>query len=235
MVDEKPEEYGVVITRVDSPFKDAATLRFTPYDPMTGQPKPVDIGSKETDPAAETDDSPDDGTTAAMLSDEEGASVTEVNPYGGVIHEHFALVPVDQPYQVFALKPGYYVIDHIYLGKEWQAKGGLHKVSLKPMYGGFEVKPGELLYLGDINLTTDREGYKNSNIIAQQTSPLGVLLGTIVYMSVPTFTNDDVALGIVDKTGEAKAYMKQTFPKLNRDMVHRPMELGYYAGQNHGE
>jgi hypothetical protein len=43
MVDEKPEEYGVVVTRVDSVFKEAATLRFSPYDRLTGTSKDVDI------------------------------------------------------------------------------------------------------------------------------------------------------------------------------------------------
>jgi hypothetical protein len=53
-------------------------------------------------------------------------------------------------------------------------------------------------------------------------------------MATPTFGDDDVALGVVDKTTEAKTYVKTTYPKLNRDMVYRSLELGYYAGQNHG-
>ncbi len=228
MVQESPSEgYGIVVARMNSEWPDTTVMRFAPYNPATGKSLKVKSPS-ETDATNSADETP-----AATLDDETPAPVTEANPYGGVVHDAFDLVPVDQPYQVIALKPGHYMIDTIALRSEWEAKGGLHNVSLKPMYGGFQVNAGELLYLGDINVATDRSGYKHSEAL-QQSSPIAMLIGTIVYMATPTFGDNDVALGVVDKTTEAKTYVKTTYPKLNRDMIYRPLELGYYAGQNHG-
>lgn len=230
MVQESPSEgYGVVVARVNSEWPDTTVMRFVPFDTATGKTLKAKSTPETQDSDAATEDAP-----SAMLDDETPAPVTEANPYGGVVHNAFALVPVDQPYQVIALKPGHYMIEEIALRSEWAAKGGLHNVSLKPMYGGFQVNAGELLYLGDINVATDRSGYKHSDALSQTTSPIAMLIGTIVYMATPTFGDDDVALGVVDKTAEAKTYIKTTYPKLNRDMVYRPLELGYYAGQNHG-
>jgi hypothetical protein len=229
MVQESPSEgYGIVVVRMNSEWPDTTVMRFAPYNPATGKALKVKSPPK-TDATDSADEAP-----AATLDDETPAPVTEANPYGGVVHDAFDLVPVDQPYQVIALKPGHYMIDTIALRSEWEAKGGLHNVSLKPMYGGFQVNAGELLYLGDINVATDRSGYKDSNMINQASDPIAMLMGTIVYMATPAFGDDDVALGVVDKTTEAKTYVKTTYPKLNRDMVYRPLELGYYAGQNHG-
>ncbi len=229
MVQESPSEgYGIVVARMNSEWPDTTVMRFAPYNPATGKALKVKSPPK-TDATDSADEAP-----AATLDDETPAPVTEANPYGGVVHDAFALVPVDQPYQVIALKPGHYMIDTIALRSEWAAKGGLHNVSLKPMYGGFQVNAGELLYLGDINVATDRSGYKDSNMINQASDPIAMLMGTIVYMATPAFGDDDVALGVVDKTAEAKTYVKTTYPKLNRDMIYRPLELGYYAGQNHG-
>ncbi len=233
MVQESPSEgYGIVVARMNSEWPDTTMIRFVPYNPATG--KALSVKSPQKTEANETTDTPDEAP-AALLDEETPTPVTEANPYGGVVHDAFSLVPVDQPYQVIALKPGHYMIDTITLRSEWEAKGGLHNVSLKPMYGGFQVKGGDLLYLGDINVATDRGGYKHSGDLQQQSSPLAMLLGAVIYMATPTFGDDDVALGVVDKTTEAKTYIKTTYPKLNRDMVYRPLALGYYAGQNHGE
>ena len=230
MVQESPSGgYGVVVARVDSEWPDTTVIRFTPFDPAKGKTLNVKSAPETQDTDVATEDAP-----SAMLDDETPAPVTEANPYGGVVHNAFAFVPVDQPYQVIALKPGHYMIEEIALRSEWAAKGGLHNVSLKPLYGGFQVNAGELLYLGDINVATDRSGYKHSDTLNQTTSPIAMLIGTIMYMATPTFGDDDVALGVVDKTAEAKTYIKTTYPKLNRDMIYRPLELGYYAGQNHG-
>jgi hypothetical protein len=230
MVQESPSEgYGVVVAHLNSEWPDTTVMRFVPFDAATGKSMKVKSTPETQDTDAATEDAP-----AAILDDETPAPVTEANPYGGVVHDAFDLVPVDQPYQVIALKPGHYMIDTITLRSEWEAKGGLHNVSLKPMYGGFQVNAGELLYLGDINVATDRSGYKHSSTMNQASTGLEMLIGTIVYMATPTFGDDDVALGVVDKTTEAKTYVKTTYPKLNRDMIYRPLELGYYAGQNHG-
>ena len=228
MVQEASEGYGVVVARVDSEWPDTTVIRFVPYNPATGQ-----VVKTQSPPESQISEATEDAPSM-LLDEDTPAPVSEANPYGGVVHDAFALVPVDQPYQVIALKSGHYMIEEITLRSEWAAKGGLHNVSRKPMYGGFSVNAGDLLYLGDINVATDRSGYKHSDALNQTSSPLAMLIGTIAYMATPTFSDNDVALGVVDKTAEAKAYIKTTYPKLNREMVYRPLQLGYYAGQNHG-
>lgn len=228
MVQESAEGYAIVVARVNSEWPDTTVMRFASYNPATGQ-----VLKTQSPPEDQTSEATEDAPSA-MLDEDTPTPVTEANPYGGVVHGAFALVPVDQPYQVIALKPGHYMIEEISLRSEWDAKGGLHNVSRKPMYGGFSVNAGDLIYLGDINVATDRSAYKHSDALNQASSPLAMLIGSIAYMATPTFGDDDVALGIVDKTADAKTYIKTTYPKLNRDMTYRPLELGYYAGQNHG-
>ena len=216
------EEYGVVISAVATLHNDTH-INFVPYNKLTNTYGV--INSSEND---ETDEK--DKTEAnENKHDKNGVHVNS-------IHDQFSLVPVDaeERYQVIALKPGYYVIDSIKLNSEWQAKGGIHQVSRKPMYGGFEIKGVELVYLGDLIVGTDRTAYKNSGNFSQQNA-LGLLISVVVQLASPSFTDDDVALGIADHTAEAQAYINKKLPNLKRKLIYRPLELGYYAGQNHGE
>ncbi len=199
------KDYGILVAKTTGDQGGVSYITFKPYDRASNKFIPIN-----EDPNIKTADLP------LQKGD-----------------RSFRFEPTDDGYQVIALKPGYYVIERILLG-DFSATGGVHPVTHKPLYGGFEIQAGELLYIGDIHLTTDRLGYKNPKMISEQQSPLGMLIGVVVYAATHTFTDDDFALGVVNDTAAAKNHVATNIPMMMRPLVYRPLTLGYYAHQNHG-
>lgn len=133
----------------------------------------------------------------------------------------------------YVIPAGHYVINHIELRPEWQASGGLHKITHKPYYSDFTVEQGDAVYLGDIILGTDGTFYKQNN--GGDGSALGLILSAAINAASKSFGDKDVYLNVVDNFAEAQATLKKEVPTFTRPVQKRLLKMGYWAGKNTDE